>query len=70
MPATPEGIAGRPPRKAAGFVPRKGIAQKATPIARFEHAVERVSRQTTILIAPTEFLKTRSAVELDWRCRQ
>jgi hypothetical protein len=43
--------------------------KKATPVARFEHAVKRVSRQTTILIAPTEFLKTRSAVELDRRCR-
>ena len=68
MPAAPESTAGRPP-EAAGFVPRKEIAEKAIPVARFERAVKRVSRQTTTLIAPTEFPKTRSAVNLDQRCR-
>ena len=68
MPATPESVAGRPP-EAARFIPRKGIAKKAIPIARFEHAVKRVSRRTTILIAPTEFPKARSAMDLDQRCR-
>ena len=54
--------AGRPPKRPELYQ-RGGSLRKATPIAHRKCAVKHTLLRATIQIAPTEFPKTRSAVE-------